>query len=186
MEPAWRLLRAANAAPPTRIVSERFRDAAVRHRHRELIGRRRDEHGRRITERDLARCRPCFEDLRHARLTRDRRRTIAPLEICELERDARRNQRDHDRGREHVPERVASHRSMMTKSTRAVTRCRGRPSWKLHLLRGNGPLGPISRRLLGRRLTRLSQSGPLSRFRRIEPRLRVIGWQRCLSLIHPA
>jgi hypothetical protein len=41
----------------------------------------------------------------------------------------------------------------------------------LLLLRGNGPLGPISRRLLGRRLTRLSQSGLVSRFRRIKPRI---------------
>jgi hypothetical protein len=41
----------------------------------------------------------------------------------------------------------------------------------LHLLRGNGPLGPISRRLQGRRLTRHSQPGSTSRFRRFEPRI---------------
>jgi hypothetical protein len=39
------------------------------------------------------------------------------------------------------------------------------------LLRGNGPLGPISRRLQGRRLTRHSQPGSTSRFRRFEPRI---------------
>jgi len=39
----------------------------------------------------------------------------------------------------------------------------------LLLLRGIGPLGPNSRRLLGRRLTRHSQSGRFSRYRSFDP-----------------